>query len=163
MTLLTLTMENNMHMEQDTSILSFISFGFTRYDSSNKEISFLKPMWISSRFHRTRLEIHTDIAELDYNQQDNLQLMELTPYQNFTYGLKSKDIKRQYPVMLLRFLKFAEIQGETIEEKCVSFYNFAIRLENRKVHEYHLMRYISSYEELIKRKEIRSKQETSRV
>jgi len=83
-------------------------------------------------------------------------LAESTPYQNFLYALKSKDVKRQYPVMLIRFLKFIETDGETIEEKCLTLYNFAVQLDNRKKLEYHLMLYIAFQEERIKRKEISS-------
>ncbi|TVP39362.1 hypothetical protein NARC_160076 [Candidatus Nitrosocosmicus arcticus] len=54
-----------------------------------------------------------------------MQIIESTPYKNFIYALKSKDVKRQYPVMLQRFLNFIKADGESIEEKCLSLYNFA--------------------------------------
>jgi hypothetical protein len=85
-----------------------------------------------------------------------MQVSELSPYQNFAYALKSKDVKRQYPVMLTRFLNFIDEKGETLEEKCLSLYKFAIQIENRKSLEYQLMRYIDFQEERIKRKEISS-------
>ncbi len=85
-----------------------------------------------------------------------MQVSELSPYHNFVYALKSKDVKRQYPVMLTRFLNFIDEKDETLEEKCLSLYKFAIQIENRKSLEYQLMRYIGFQEERIKRKEISS-------
>jgi len=72
-----------------------------------------------------------------------LWLEEATPYQNFVFALKSKDVKRQYPAMLMRFLNFTNASGETIEEKCNSLYNFSQKIENRKALESELMRYIN--------------------
>ena len=85
-----------------------------------------------------------------------MQISESSPFQNFTYALKSKDVKRQYPAMLSRFLNFIDIEGETIEDKCNLFYNFAKNVDNRKALESELMRYIIFQEERIKRKEISS-------
>jgi hypothetical protein len=85
-----------------------------------------------------------------------MQISESSPYQNFIYALKSKDVKRQYPAMLSRFLSFINIEGESSEEKCNFFYNFAKSIENRKAVESELMRYIIFHEERIERKEISS-------
>ncbi len=85
-----------------------------------------------------------------------MQVSEPSPYQNFVYALKSKDVKRQYPVMLTRFLNFINEEGEPLEEKCLSLYRFAIQIENHKSLEYRLMRYIGFQEERIKRREISS-------
>ena len=85
-----------------------------------------------------------------------MQISESSPYHNFTYALKSKDVIRQYPVMLSRFLIFINMEGETIEEKCNLFYKFANNIENRRALESELMRYIIFQEERIKRKEISS-------
>lgn len=54
-------------------------------------------------------------------------------YQNFIYALKSKDVKRQYPVMLSRFLNFIGSQGDSLEEKCESLYQFANSIDNRRL------------------------------
>ena len=83
-----------------------------------------------------------------------MQISESSPYQNFIYALKSKDVKRQYPAMLSMFLSFINVEGETIEEKCNFFYNFANNIENRKALESELMRYIIFQEERIERKEM---------
>lgn len=68
--------------------------------------------------------------------------------------MKSKDVRRQYPVMLLRFLNFAKVTGDSIEEKCVSLYEFAKEINNRKALESKLMEYVRFQEERISRKEI---------
>ena len=56
-----------------------------------------------------------------------------SPYRNFEYALKSKDVKRQYPVMFSRFLNFIGSQGDSLEEKCASFYEFASLIDNRRM------------------------------
>jgi hypothetical protein len=66
-----------------------------------------------------------------------MQISEFSPYQNFVFALKSKEVKRQYPAMLSRFFDFIHVEGETLEEKCKIFYNFASKLENRRMHGYH--------------------------
>lgn len=45
------------------------------------------------------------------------QLLALTPYENFLFGMKAKETRRQYPHRLDKFLTFMGLQG-TIEEKC---------------------------------------------
>ena len=92
---------------------------------------------------------------MDYNYC-KLWLAETTPFQNFTYALKSKDVKRQYPAMLMRFLNFTNAAGETIEEKCASLYNFSQKIENRKALESELMRYIQFQQGRVESKEISS-------
>jgi hypothetical protein len=39
-----------------------------------------------------------------------MQISEYSPYQNFVFALKSKDVKRQYPAMLSRFFDFIQIE-----------------------------------------------------
>ena len=56
--------------------------------------------------------------------------------------------------MFSRFLNFVGANGITIEEMCISFFEFASQIDNRKALESELMRYISFQEERIKRKEI---------
>ena len=77
-----------------------------------------------------------------------------SPYQNFVYALKSKDVKRQYPVMLSRFLNFIGSQGDSLEEKCESFYEFASLIDNRRMLESELMRYISFQEAELSKKRL---------
>ena len=47
-----------------------------------------------------------------------MQLLRMTPFENFLFGMKSRETKRQYPHRLDKFLTFMGLQG-TIEEKCV--------------------------------------------
>ena len=42
----------------------------------------------------------------------------LSAYDNFLFGLKSREIKRQYPHRLDKFLSYLGLEG-TIEEKCI--------------------------------------------
>jgi hypothetical protein len=98
---------------------------------------------------------HTNIGDMDYIFY-KMQLFVSSPFQNFTYALKSKDVKRQYPAMLSRFLNFLDIEGETIEDKCHFLYNFAKNVDNRKALESELMRYITFQEVRIQNKEISS-------
>ncbi|MDN5846251.1 MAG: hypothetical protein L0H53_08265 [Candidatus Nitrosocosmicus sp.] len=35
----------------------------------------------------------------------------LSPYENFTFALKSPDVKRQYPSLLNKFMTFLALQG----------------------------------------------------
>ncbi|HJT85974.1 MAG TPA: hypothetical protein VJ697_15950 [Nitrososphaeraceae archaeon] len=83
-----------------------------------------------------------------------MQISEASPYQNFTFALKSKDVKRQYPSMLSKFFDFSNTEGETIEEKSSIFYNFASNLENRRMLESQIMYFISFHEERVRKKEI---------
>jgi hypothetical protein len=78
-----------------------------------------------------------------------------SPYQNFIYALKSKDVKRQYPTMFSRFLNFIGSQGESLE-KCASFYECASSVDNRRLVESEPMGHISFQENRITRKEISS-------
>ncbi len=45
------------------------------------------------------------------------QSFSLTAYENFLYGLKAQETKRQYPHRLDKFLTFMNLQG-TIQDKC---------------------------------------------
>jgi len=51
-------------------------------------------------------------------------VVQLTPYDNFVYALKSKDVKRQYPSLIEKFLDFLQLKGE-IENKCLELYKLA--------------------------------------
>jgi hypothetical protein len=76
-----------------------------------------------------------------------MQISEYSPFQNFVFALKSKDVKRQYPAMLSRFFDFINLEGKSLQEKCKIFYDFASNLENRRILESQIMHYISFQEE----------------
>ena len=56
--------------------------------------------------------------------------------------------------MLMRFLTFTNATGESIEEKCISLYNFSSKIENRKALESELMRYIHFQQSRVDSREI---------
>jgi len=48
----------------------------------------------------------------------------LSPYAKFKMALKSKEVQRQYPNLLERFLDFCNFEGLDIEQKAIKFCNF---------------------------------------
>jgi hypothetical protein len=74
----------------------------------------------------------------------------LTPYDNFLFGLKAKETKRQYPHRLDRFLSYLELEG-TIEEKCIQLYE--IGKDVNLLHS-QLMRFVNIQKQRIEDKEI---------
>jgi len=75
----------------------------------------------------------------------------LSPYQNFTFALKSKDVQRQYPSLLERFLNFVRIEG-SIEEQSNALYKLG--RENNQLLQSHLIKYCIFQKERIKKNEI---------
>ena len=75
----------------------------------------------------------------------------LSPYQNFKYALKSKDVQRQYPSLLNRFLTFLQFGGN-IDEKCQQLYKLA--KENSSMLQSHLIKYCVFQNERIQNNEI---------
>jgi hypothetical protein len=49
----------------------------------------------------------------------------LSPYAKFKMALKSKEVKRQYPNLLEKFLDFCNFEGLDIEQKAIKFHLFA--------------------------------------
>jgi hypothetical protein len=74
----------------------------------------------------------------------------LTPYDNFLFGLKAKETKRQYPHRLDKFLSYCGLEG-TIEEKCNQLYEIS-----KDVNVLHslLIRFINIQKQRIEDKEI---------
>lgn len=79
------------------------------------------------------------------------QLLDLTPYENFLFGMKAKETKRQYPHRLDKFLTFMSLHG-TIEEKCTELCEIAN--ENVSLFQAKIIRFINSQIERIEAKEI---------
>ena len=79
------------------------------------------------------------------------QLLDLTPYENFLFGMKAKETKRQYPHRLDKFLTFMSVHG-TIEEKCTELCEIAN--ENVSLFQAKIIRFINSQIERIEAKEI---------
>ena len=78
------------------------------------------------------------------------ELDKLTPYDNFLFGLKAKETKRQYPHRLDKFLSYLGFEG-TIEEKCNQLY--AISKDINFFHS-QLIRFINTQKQRIEDKEI---------
>lgn len=66
------------------------------------------------------------------------QYTRLSPYENFTFALKAKETKRQYPNRLDKFLTFIGLEGTT-PQKCNKLYEYRNRIEEL---ESHIIRFI---------------------
>jgi hypothetical protein len=75
----------------------------------------------------------------------------LSPYQNFKYALKSKDVQRQYPSLLGRFLNFLRLQGD-MEARCNQLYKLG--KENSQLLQSHLLKYCMFHKERTNKNEI---------
>ena len=59
------------------------------------------------------------------NTADLLVTSTLSPYSKFKMALKSKEVQRQYPNLLQRFLDFCNLDGLDVEQKALEFSHFA--------------------------------------
>ena len=75
----------------------------------------------------------------------------LSPYQNFKYALKSKDVQRQYPSLLDKILNFLQFGGN-MDEKCIQLHNLA--KENSSLLQSYLIKYCVFQKGRIQNKEI---------
>lgn len=83
----------------------------------------------------------------------NLSTNRLTAYAKFKMALKSKEVQRQYPNLLERFLDFCKFEGSNVEEKVQSFYDFA-RTKSQDEIEDLIIRFVLYQKERIDSKEI---------
>lgn len=79
------------------------------------------------------------------------KLLGLTLYENFLFGMKAKETKRQYPHRLDKFMTSISLQG-TIEEKCNKLYEVANK--NVNLFQANVIRFITLQRERIETKEI---------
>lgn len=77
----------------------------------------------------------------------------LSPYSKFRMALKSKEVQRQYPNLLSKFLDFCKIDGLDIEEKSLKFSVFAKSKTQEEVEDL-VIRFILFQKERIDKKEI---------
>jgi hypothetical protein len=56
---------------------------------------------------------------------DSLVPPTLSPYSKFKMALRSKEVQRQYPNLLERFLDFCKFEGLDVEDKAIKFSRFA--------------------------------------
>jgi hypothetical protein len=76
---------------------------------------------------------------------------ELSPYDNFVYGLRVKETKRQYPHRLDIFMSFMGLQGD-IPEKCAKLYGFS--KDNSNLLQSYIIKFINFQKQRIENKEI---------
>jgi site-specific recombinase XerC len=62
----------------------------------------------------------------------------LSPYENFKYALRSKDVQRQYPSLLDKFLNFLQYNGD-LESKCKQLY--MLGKENNSLLQSHIIKF----------------------
>jgi integrase len=86
-------------------------------------------------------------SELDKEPQESV----LSPYDNFVYGLRVKETKRQYPHRLDIFMSFMGLEG-TIEEKCDKLYEFS--KDNPNLLQSYLIKFINFQKQRIENKAI---------
>jgi hypothetical protein len=79
----------------------------------------------------------------------------LSPYSKFKMALKSKEVQRQYPNLLERFLDFCKFEGVDVEQKTIKFSRFAKSKSQEEVEEL-VIRFVLFQKERIDKKEITS-------
>jgi integrase len=77
----------------------------------------------------------------------------LSSYSKFRMALKSKEVQRQYPNLLEKFLDFCRFEGLDIEEKSQEFFRFAKDKSQDEVEDI-IIRFVSFQTERIHRQEI---------
>jgi len=88
--------------------------------------------------------------EQDIRNQEQIEHEILRPYDNFVYGLRVKETKRQYPHRLNIFMTFIGLEG-TIQQKCDRL--FELRDKTAVLQSY-LIKFINFQKQRIENKEI---------
>ena len=112
-------------------------------------------------FHRTRNTSVSFYRTTGYNTSLsfqaatslNSQPSKLSPYSKFRMALKSKEVQRQYPILLSRFLDFCKFDGLDIEDKSLKFSLFAKSKTQEEVEDL-VMTFVLFQKERIDKKEI---------
>ena len=84
---------------------------------------------------------------------DSLFTSTLSPYSKFKMALKSKEVQRQYPNLLERFLDFCNFEGLDVEQKAIKFCRFAKSKSQEEVEDL-VIRFVLFQKERIDKKEI---------
>jgi hypothetical protein len=79
----------------------------------------------------------------------------LSPYAKFKMALKSKEVQRQYPSLLEKFLDFCKFQGIDREQKALKFCDFVKSKSQEEVEDL-IIRFVLFQKERIDKKEITS-------
>jgi integrase len=77
----------------------------------------------------------------------------LSSYSRFRMALKSREVQRQYPNLLEKFLDFCRFEGLDIEQKALEFFRFAKDKSQDEVEDL-IIRFVSFQKERIDRQEI---------
>ncbi len=86
---------------------------------------------------------------------DSLVPSTLSPYSKFKMALKSKEVQRQYPNLLGRFLDFCKFEGLDVEQKAVKFSCFAKSKSQEEVEDL-VIRFVLFHKDRVDKKEITS-------
>jgi len=79
----------------------------------------------------------------------------LSPYSKFKMALKSKEVQRQYPNLLEKFLDFCKFEGLDVEQKAIKFSIFAKSNSQEEVEDL-VIRFVLLQKERIDKGEITS-------
>ena len=77
----------------------------------------------------------------------------LSPYAKFKMALKSKEVQRQYPSLLGKFLDFCKFEGLDIEQKAIKFCDFVKSKPQEEVEDL-IIRFVLFQKERIDKNEI---------
>ena len=72
----------------------------------------------------------------------------LSPYAKFKMALKSKEVQRQYPSLLERFLDFCKFEGLDVEQKSIKLCDF-VKSKSQEEVEYLIIRFVIFQKERI--------------
>jgi hypothetical protein len=86
-------------------------------------------------------------------QRIDSSIQMLSPYSKFRMASKSKEVQRQYPILLSRFLDFCKFDGLDIEEKSLNFSLFVKSKTQEEVEDL-VIRFVLFQKERIDKKEI---------
>jgi hypothetical protein len=86
---------------------------------------------------------------------DSLLTSTLSSYSKFKIALKSKEVQRQYPNLLEKFLDFCKFEGLDVEQKAIKFSCFAKSRSQEEVEDL-VIRFVLFQKERIDNKEITS-------
>jgi hypothetical protein len=78
----------------------------------------------------------------------------LSPYSKFKMALKSKEVQRQYPNLLVRFLDFCKFEVLDVEQKAIKFCSFAKSKSQEEVEDLIIRFVIFQMERIDKRKHV---------
>ena len=86
---------------------------------------------------------------------DSVVISGLSPYSRFKMALKSKEVQRQYPNLLERFLDFCKFDGLDVEQKAIKFSRFAKSKSQDEVEDL-VIRFVLFQKERVDKEEITS-------